>query len=204
MEKRNNYVIASVNARKLFLSYDQDALIRKLNLQSDDNWLYTRFFDGDFRVSRFTGDMERREGNAWISANGFNEVLTLMDLLCDSREDRHLSGRIKNMLDFGHQFHQNLLEESKDPFPQKIQENPAAFAAACASMGGRERKGADVGFYIPVFQELSVTLLFWEGDEEFAPRLRFLWDENALQYLKYETMYYAVGYLKERLTEKMG
>ena len=71
-------------------------------------------------------------------------------------------------------------------------------------MGGTERKGADAGFDIPVFQELYITLLFWEGDEEFAPRLRFLWDENALQYLKYETMYYAVGYLKERLEEKMG
>ena len=204
MEKRDNYAIASANARKLFLSYDQDALIRKMNLEHDKDWLYTRFFDGDYRISRASGDMERREGDTWQGANGFNEVLTLMDLLCDSREDRHLSGKIKNMLDFGHQFHQNLLEESRDPFTQKIQENPAAFAAACASMGGRERKGADVGFDIPVFQELSVTLLFWEGDEEFAPRLRFLWDENALQYLKYETMYYAVGYLKERLEKSMG
>lgn len=204
MEKRNNYVIASVNARKLFLSYDQKALIRKLNLEHDKDWLYTRFFDGDYRISRLTGDMERRTGETWQSANGFNEVLTLMDLLCDSREDRHLKGRLKNMLDFGHQFHQNLLEESKDPFTQKIQEDPAAFVAACMQMGGKVRKGADLGFDIPVFEDLSVTLLFWEGDEEFAPRLRFLWDENALQYLKYETMYYAVGYLKERLEKSMG
>ena len=204
MEKRNNYAIASANARKLFLSYDQEALIRKLNLKYDDAWLYTRFFEGDYRISRASGDMERREGDTWQSANGFNEVLTLLDLLCDSQEDRHLSGKIKNMLDFGHQFHQTLLEESRDPFAERIQKNPAAFAAACVRMGGKERKGADVGFDIPVFQELAVTLLFWEGDEEFAPRLRFLWDENALQYLKYETMYYAVGYLKERLEEKMG
>lgn len=204
MEKHDNYAVASANARKLFLSYDQDALIRKLNLPCDDAWLYTRFFDRDYRISRLTGNMERLEGAAWQSANGFHEVLTLMDLLCDSREDRHLSGRIRNMLDFGHQFHQTLLEESRDPFAEKIQENPAAFAAACGQMGGKERKGADAGFDIPVFQELSVTLLFWEGDEEFAPRLRFLWDENALQYLKYETMYYAVGYLKERLEKKMG
>ena len=126
MEKHDNYAIASANARKLFLSYDQDALIRKLNLRYDDAWLYTRFFDRDYRISRLTGNMERLEGAAWQSANGFHEVLTLMDLLCDSREDRHLSGRIRNMLDFGHQFHQTLLEESRDPFAEKIQENPAA------------------------------------------------------------------------------
>ena len=49
MEKHDNYAIASANARKLFLSYDQEALIRKLNLHYDDVWLYTRFFDRDYR-----------------------------------------------------------------------------------------------------------------------------------------------------------
>ena len=74
MEKRDNYAVASANARKLFLSYDQDALIRKLNLRYDDAWLYTRFFDRDYRISRLTGNVERLEGADWQSANGFHEV----------------------------------------------------------------------------------------------------------------------------------
>ena len=36
---------------------------------------------------------------------------------------------------------------------------------------------------------------------EFAPRLRFLWDANADRYLRYETMYYAMGLVRERLQE---
>ena len=204
MEKRDNYAIQSAIARKLFLSYDQEALIQKLHLAFDETWLYTSFFGSPYRIHRATGDMQRQEGRAWVSANGFNEVLTLMDLLCDSREDRHLSGRLKNMLDFGNQFHQNLLEESRDPFAEKIQQDPNAFRHACLAMGGKERKGADLGFDIPVFEDLCITLLFWEGDEDFAPRVRYLWDENALEYLKYETMYYAVEYLKGRLELGMG
>ena len=62
MEKHDNYAVASANARKLFLSYDQEALIRKLNLRYDDAWLYTRFFNRDYRISRLTGNMERLEG----------------------------------------------------------------------------------------------------------------------------------------------
>ena len=34
--------------------------------------------------------------------------------------------------------------------------------------------------------------------------LRLLWDENALMYLKYETMYFAVGLLRQRFRELMG
>ena len=201
MEKRDNYATQSAIARKLFLGYDQEKLIQKLHLAFDEAWLYTSFFGCPYRIHRATGDVEQQDKGTWVSANGFNEVLTLLDLICDSRQDRCLSGRLKNMLDFGSQFHQNLLEDSRDPFAESIQENPQAFAKACLAMGGKERKGADLGFDIPVFEDLCVTILFWEGDEDFAPRVRYLWDENALQYLKYETMYYAVGYLKGRLTK---
>ena len=173
MAHTDNYLKQAAQAKAYFLTYDQEALIRKLNLAHDEDYLYPVFFSQTYRLSRKTGDLARQGKHGWEDANTHGEVMALLDLICDSREDRHLSGRIRNMLDFGHQFHQTLLEESRDPFAEKIQENPAAFAAACGQMGGKERKGADAGFDIPVFQELSVTLLFWEGDEEFAPRLRF-------------------------------
>ena len=41
-------------------------------------------------------------------------------------------------------------------------------------------------------------LQLWFGDEEFPPNLRILWDENALLYLRYETMYFAVDALLRR------
>ena len=203
MEKRDNYAISSANARKYFQTYDQEALIEKLNLKHDGQYLYPTFFGSPYRIDRSTGDMEREIAGKWESANGFNEVLTILDLLCDSRADRHPAGKMKSMTQFGLQFHQNLMEDTWDPFVQRVQVHPAAFSSACLALGGREVKGADLGYEIPVFEGLCVTLLFWAGDEEFAPRLRFLWDENALQYLKYETMYYAVAYLKEEILERM-
>lgn len=203
MERKDNYAVQSAIARQLFLNYDQDALIRKLNLQADDAWLYTKFFDSDYRVNRKNGDLERAGEVGWQEANSFHEVLTLLDLLCDSRENRFLTGKWKNMTDFGHQFHRSLAER-RDPFAEEIQNHPDYFCAACASMGGKRLKGADLAWEIPVFQELSIALFFWEGDEEFAPRLRFLWDENALMYIKYETMYYAVAFLEEELLRRMG
>ena len=203
MEKRDNYAVQSAIARKLFLNYDQEGLIRKLNLHADDAWLYTDFFGSDYRLNRKTGDLERAGETGWQEANSFHEVLTLLDLLCDSRENRFLTGKWKNMTDFGNQFHRSLMER-RDPFAEEIQNHPDLFCAACASMGGKRLTGADLAWEIPVFQELSIALVFWEGDEEFAPRLRFLWDENALMYIKYETLYYAVSFLEGALLRRMG
>ena len=32
-----------------------------------------------------------------------------------------------------------------------------------------------------------------ESDEEFPPVLKFMWDENVLDYLRFETLYYVMG-----------
>ena len=77
--------------------------------------------------------------------------------------------------------------------------DPARLRAACETLGGEALPGADVSYALPFFEDLRIAVQFWHGDEEFSPRLRFLWDAAADQYLRYETMYYALGLLRTRL-----
>ena len=56
-----------------------------------------------------------------------------------------------------------------------------------------------MGYAVELFDGLKIGILFWAGDEEFTPRFRYLWDENADQYIRYETMFYAVDLLRQRL-----
>ena len=128
--------------------------------------------------------------------------MTLLDLICDSRENRFISGRFKNMADFGHAFHQNLLEE-RDPNAELFQSRPEDFRKACVALGGKPLSTGDIAYSIEVFDGLPLLVQLWFGDEEFPASLRFLWDENALMYLKYETMYYARELLLERLKAEM-
>ena len=125
-----------------------------------------------------------------------------MDLICDSREDRHPTGNWRNMRDFGHGFHQQLLEQ-RDPWAERFQEQPEMFAKACEALGGEKYPLGDVAYALPVFGDLRVLIQLWFGDEEFPTQLRYLWDENALQYLKYETMFYAVPLVLKRVQEQM-
>lgn len=201
MVRRNNYLIQAQQAKERFLTYDQQKLIGKFRLEFDEAYFYVNLLCKQYRISRTTGDMEYRENGRWYDGNSHAEVMTLLDLLCDSRDDRWISGRWKNMQAFGMQFHQNLLEDRHDPTADYFNEDPGRLRNACCNLGGERITGGDIGFSVELFDGLRIGLLFWEGDEEFAPRLRFLWDENANMYIRYETMYFAVALLKQRLLE---
>ena len=105
------------------------------------------------------------------------------------------------MADFGLMFHRNLLESKTDPVAEGFQARPDAFRKACEALGGKPFPKGDIAYAIELFDGLSILIQLWFGDEEFPASLRFLWDENAKMYIRYETMYYAIGLLKERLLE---
>lgn len=202
MARTDNYLKQAAQAKAYFLTYDQEALIRKLNLAYDEDYLYPVFFSQTYRLSRKTGDLARQGGQGWEDANTHGEVMTLLDLICDSREDRFLSGKWKDMAQFGHAFHQNLLEE-RDPLAERCQERPEVFRRWCEALGGKPMPTGDIAYSIEVFDGLPLMIQLWFGDEDFPASLRLLWDENALMYLKYETMYFAREVLLSRLKREM-
>ena len=201
MARANNYLIQAQQAKARFLTYDQGKLITKCCLKADEQYLYLTLLYKPYRLSRHTGDLERLEGDVWQDANTFEEIMTLLDMLCDSKDDRHLSGRWQNMQTFGLQFHQNLLEDREDPFASRIDRDPEFLRRAAKALDAEGISGGDLGYAFELFDGLKIGLLFWHGDEEFFPRVRYLWDENAKQYIRYETMYYAVDLLRRRIRE---
>ena len=68
-----------------------------------------------------------------------------------------------------------------------------------SNLGGQPFPKGDVAYILEIFDGLCVVVQLWLSDEEFPPRLRLLWDENASMYIRYETMYYAKGLLMQHL-----
>ena len=97
MARTNNYLIQAQQAKIRFLTYDQEKLIHKFNLKHDEQYLYINLLGDLYRICRKTGDLCRFCEDQWLDANTFEELLTLLDLLCDSRDDRWLSGRWQNI-----------------------------------------------------------------------------------------------------------
>ena len=203
MARVNNYSIQAQQAKQRFLTYDQDRLIQKLHLRSDETYLYVTMLSRRYRICRTNGDLEKEVSGCWETADSYEEVMTLLDLVCDSREARFLTGKWKNMTDFGLMFHRNLLENRRDPWAEKFQASPEAFRKACEMLGGKPFALGDIAYAIELFDGLSILVQLWFGDEEFPACLRFLWDENALMYIKYETMYFAKSLLLREIEERM-
>lgn len=194
----DNYRLQADQAKKCFLTYDQEKLVEKFHLKSDGSYLYFSLFGLPYRISRHTGDLEKFR-DSWEEGNDFGEVMTALDILCDAREDRFLTGRWKPMQNFGRLFHSKYLEEGRDPLAQAFQNDPEGMKNRCLRMGARPIPNGDLGYAFPVMDGLCAGLFFWYGDEEFPPRIRWFWDENADRYLRYETMFYTVGFLRDEL-----
>ena len=202
MERVNNYLIQASQAKERFLTYDQQKLVDKFRLDADEMYIYVNLLCKLYRIQRDTGHMEFFDGAIWQDGNSYDEVMTVLDLLCDSRDDRRCTGKLASMASFGRIFYRSSYDDKPDPAAQWIQENLESFREACAQLG-TPIPGGDFGFAFELFDGLRMGLHFWEGDEEFAPRLRFLWDENALQYLRFETMHMASSLLLKSLKENM-
>ena len=203
MARVNNYLIQAQQAKQRFLTYDHEQLIQKLRLAYDENYLYVTLLSRPYRIKRLTGNMEKETSSGWEAADSYEETMTLLDLVCDSKDNRFLTGKWKNMTDFGLMFHRNLLENKTDPLAEKFQAAPDAFRTACEKLGGKPFPQGDIAYAIELFDGLSILVQLWFGDEEFPATLRFLWDENALMYIRYETMYFAKGLLLQEIESLM-
>ena len=198
----DNYTLQAAQAKKAFLGYDHKALAKKLGVTMTGHWLPCRLWNQSYRLNTADGRIQKWADSAWTDVISFNETMTLLDLVCDSREDRHIRGAYKNMADFGLMFHRQLLEA--DPWAQFFQDHLPDFCKACTVLGGKPFPKGDAAFVLSIFEDLTVVLQLWLGDDEFPPNLRLLWDENALMYLKYETMYFAKGQLFSMLRKEMN
>lgn len=188
MSRQDNYAIMLEQARQLFLTYDQSAIIAKTPLTFDETHLYLPVLGRTVSIHRSTGQP------AWPSGAPLapHDAMTVYDYLCDAKPDRHLSGQFRSLTGFGHQFHTGLVEQSQPTALERfIDTHPDAFRSACEALRGSPYPKGDIGCVLPLFPDFPVLLQFWHADEDFPPQLRFFFDSNALSWLRYETMHYA-------------
>ena len=199
IQKRDNYAIQAEEARLRFLTYDQSAM----PVPMDSDYLYLRFCGSDYRVCRCDGRLSRRVGDDWLPADSHGEVLTVYDYLCDAKPGRAPAREPVSMAHLGGHVHTNLAAASGS-LERAIDRAPDAFRRACEALGGTPAPGGDICYDLDLFPDLPVRLRFWHADEDFPPSLDLLWDRNTLQFLRYETTWFAAGVLRQRLREEMG
>ena len=136
----------------------------------------------------------------WLPA-GHGDGMTIYDILCDSKPDARVSGRFQNAWNqrkVSSAPNGSLFQSSADFFSGKCD----WLSAACERLGGERVSTGDVGFDIPVFNEIKMRMLFWDADDEFPASMNLQWDEHILDFMRYETTFYAAGFILNRLREE--
>ncbi|MCQ2437283.1 MAG: DUF3786 domain-containing protein [Clostridia bacterium] len=199
----SNYDIALDRAREHFLTYDQEQMIRRFGLEHDPEYLYFNVLNRRYRLGRADGVMAPVDAPEAVC--GFNETMTVFDVFCNSKPDASLSGRYCPVNSL-----KGIAQTSglgNDLFAQavkRLSDRPDVLRRSCEQLGGEPYPVGDVAYKLPLFDVLPMVLILWEGDDEFPPAMKMLWDENLLSYMRYETAYYAMAMILDRIDEIMN
>jgi hypothetical protein len=227
--KESNYEITKKKMAQQFLKYDQNEMIAKYHLASDESYLYIEFVGARYRVSREDGIVWRiesemdgghgAEGAGSLDAHedgtafaeemflceaGYNEAMSIYDVLCYARSDCHTSGHFCPIGSLEGIVLTRLAKPGDDTFradSDYFDTRTSLLHEACRRLGGVAEGRGDVAYRIPVFSFLPLRFQFWQSDEDFPAKIDFLWDSNILQYMHYETVWFVMTHVMQRLRE---
>lgn len=220
-KKQNNYDRMAESGRQLFLAFDQEKIIRRYRLASDGTSIFFHYLSFPARILRNTGEVQIE--SPWPSMvssappsstadakSRYRKAspgisMTVYEMFTYSLEHNTpaLSGQWASVSKLGGiigSYHASSLgsEREKALFAGKT----AELKNACLEVSGSPARGsADVSAVLPVFDNFPVWFQFWDGDDEFPVNYQFLLDQNALQFIRYETVWYLIGTVRDYLQD---
>ena len=188
--------------QRLFLNWDQQEMLRRYHLESDEGYLYLRYLGQRHRIDRNTAVVENLDARKTADCAA---SLSIFDYLCRDNVLPGMSGRWRavNALKHAGQSSPNAAELHKR-HAIRMQDHIPALKQALQELALAPFPQGDAACTFEVFPGFYAVFQFWEGDEEFPPSVRFLWDDNALSYLRFETLFYVMGGFLERIWTKIA
>lgn len=183
--RQSNYDQVIENWRLKFLEMDQEELIRKFQLEADDEFLYIIYFSKRFRIDRKNGFITE-DGKS----PGFDTVMNIYNTFYYSAAHPVASGnlvafrQVKRVYPFEAAYRRTIISRLQELFAGKTEE----LRKACEALGGTLLPQGDVGYVLPVFPFLNIAVLFWDKDEEFEAQANMLFDSEITEFMHEENV----------------
>ena len=202
-ERTNNYDISADRAKEYFMKYSADSIIEKWQLSSDEEWMYVTFLGWNYKIRKSDREVVNLTEDRKVS---FEEVLSIFDLLAHTEGKPVASNEYAGVNSLKGQGAQVGVGEGDffGKYAKLFGDDILSFKAACQTLAGREIKLGDFGYEFDIFEDLKIRLKFYEADDEFPSSMMFFWNDNALEFIYYETAYYIMVFLCSRIEAIMG
>lgn len=203
-QKQSNYDKVIEEWRLRFLKMDQEALIEKFQLESDEMAVYLTYFNHKMRIDRFTGVITYLEEPQKIA--GFNTCMDIYNLFHYSIDIPVASGilvpfrQVKRVYPFEEAYKRTVLKTLQETFSGHVEE----LKKACEKLGGKPLPQGDAGYQLSVYPFLDIAVYFWDGDDEFEAQANMLFDSNITDFLHEENVVCVAADAVYYLTEAAG
>ncbi|MDO4677023.1 MAG: DUF3786 domain-containing protein [Eubacteriales bacterium] len=203
-QKQSNYDKVIEEWRLRFLKMDQEALIEKFQLESDEMAVYLTYFNHKMRIDRFTGVITYLEEPQKIA--GFNTCMDVYNLFHYSIDIPVASGilvpfrQVKRVYPFEAAYKRTVLKTLQETFSGHVEE----LRKACEKLGGKPLPQGDVGYQLSVYPFLDIAVYFWDADDEFEAQANMLFDSNITDFLHEENVVCVAADAVYYLTEAAG
>ena len=183
--RQSNYDQVIENWRLKFLEMDQEELIRKFQLEADEEFLYIIYFSKRFRIDRKNGFITE-DGKS----PGFDTVMNIYNTFYYSAAHPVASGnlvafrQVKRVYPFEAAYRRTIIFRLQELFAGTTEE----LRKACEALGGPLLPQGDVGYVLPVFPFLNIAVLFWDKDEEFEAQANMLFDSEITEFMHEENV----------------
>ena len=200
-EKKSNYDIMADAARELFCGYEQDAMVRRFDLECDADNLYIVFFGARHCVNRKSGEITIHNADGAVRAAGYHAAMCIYDVLCAAEDGATLTGQWRVLQSLSP--HSNF-RSGDTHFARSAARFSGRMDELCRrldAIGVRQAGKADAEYVIDAFPFLPMLVRFWEADEDFEAKFDFFMDAGTLEFMHFETAWYVAGHLLELLGE---
>lgn len=203
-QNQSNYDKVIEEWRLRFLKMDQEVLIEKFQLETDDRAVYLTYFNHKMRIDRFTGVITYVEESQKIA--GFNTCMDIYNLFHYSIDIPVASGmlvpfrEVKRVYPFEAAYKRTVLKTLQETFSGHVKE----LKKACEKLGGKPLPQGDVGYQLSVYPFLDMAVYFWDADDEFEAQANLLFDSNITDFLHEENVVCVAADAVYYLTEAAG
>ncbi len=199
--EKSNYEQVIENWREKFLEMDQETLIRKFDLEADEEALYITYFSRKLRIDRKNGVITDRGVRP-----GFDTVMNIYNTFYYAAEHPVASGnlvafrQVKRVYPFEAAYRRTIISRLQEIFSGKT----AELEKACKALGGIPLPQGDVGYVLPVFPFLNIAVLFWDKDEEFDAQANMLFESEITEFMHEENVVCVAADAVYYLTQAAG
>lgn len=198
-----------------FTDYNPDRVMKILNLERDDMYLYIRYFQTFYRMNLKNGVLEKQTEpeselpgeNGWTGRVYFNESMVIYHLLHYVKDHPENSGvwipnsRLDTRAARNDQREDLLFTSFCTQFSGKTD----LLELACKKLNGTPvQTKADLSYQFHAFPQVPMQLLFWDADEDFPAQVQILVDQHITDYVHPETTGCMVSDLFERLNDVLS